>query len=124
MDAINYKSGKVPFDIGATPTSGIHVKPLAALRDLYGLERRPVTVVEPFQMLGLVEDDLKKVMGIDTDLLWNPNTLFGNFDDKKKMWRTPWGQDVLISDDFTYNESSGRSTYMLVEIKVTLQRPQ
>ncbi len=107
MDALNYKNGKVPFDIGAAPTSGIHVKPLNELRSYYGLEEKPVTVVEPLQMLGLVEDDLKEAMGIDTDRLWNPNTLFGNFDDKKKLWKTPWGQDVLISEDFTYQENDG-----------------
>lgn len=107
MDAINYKSGKVPFDIGAASTSGIHVKPLAALREYYGLEKRPVTVLEPMQMLGLVEDDLKQAMGIDTDLLWNPNTLFGNFNDGFKEWKTPWGQVVMISEDFAYDENDG-----------------
>lgn len=108
MDALNFKNGKVPFDIGAAPTSGIHVKPLAALRDYYNLDKRPITVVEPLQMLGLVEDDLKEVMGIDTDMLWNPNTLFGNFNDQFKEWKTPWGQVVLISEDFTYEEKNGQ----------------
>jgi len=107
MDALNFKNGKVPFDIGAAPTSGIHVKPLDALRDYYNLDKRPVKVIEPLQMLGLVEEDLKEAMGIDTDMLWNPNTLFGNFNDKFKEWKTPWGQIVLISEDFAYDEKEG-----------------
>lgn len=115
IDAINFKNGKVPFDIGAAPTSGIHVKPLADLREYYDLEKRPIKVLEPFQMLGFVEDDLKEAMGIDTDNLWNPNTLFGNFNDKFKEWRTPWGQTVLISEDFTVDENEDGSVSIYAE---------
>lgn len=107
LDAINHKAGKVPLDIGSSPTSGIHVRPLEALREYYGLEKKPVTVIEPFQMLGLVEDDLKETMGIDTDLLWNPNTLFGNFNEGFKEWKTPWGQVVLVSEDLIVDEADG-----------------
>ena len=60
-DALNHKAGQVPIDFGGGPTSGIHCRLVEKLRDYYGLEKRPVKVVEPYQMLGLIDDDLKEV---------------------------------------------------------------
>lgn len=57
QNALNYKDGPVPMDFGGTAVTGIHVSVVAALRDHYGLEKRPVKVIEPYQMLGEVEDD-------------------------------------------------------------------
>ena len=98
--ALQHKEGQIPIDFGGGPTSGIHCRLVGKLRDYYGLEKRPVTVIEPYQMLGLIEDDLKDAVGIDTVSLWSPGTLFG-FDNKDwKEWQTPWGQDVLMAGDF------------------------
>ena len=47
---------RVPIDCGSTGVTGIHVSCVAALRDHYGLEKRPVKIHEPYQMLGLVEE--------------------------------------------------------------------
>ena len=58
---------RVPLDFGSTAVTGIHVSCVAALREYYGLEKRPVKVHEPYQMLGYVEEDLKAAMGIDTE---------------------------------------------------------
>ncbi len=61
LDALNHRQpDRVPLDIGATMCSGMHVSCVAALRDFYGLEKRPVKVHEPFQMLGLIEEDSKR----------------------------------------------------------------
>ncbi len=51
---------RVPIDFGSTSVTGIHVSCVAALRDYYGLEKRPVKIREPYQMLGLIEDDLRE----------------------------------------------------------------
>ena len=37
-----------------------------ALRQHYGLDPHPVRVIEPFQMLGEIEEDLQEIMGIDS----------------------------------------------------------
>ncbi|PIE34270.1 hypothetical protein CSA56_07735 [candidate division KSB3 bacterium] len=60
---------------GGGPTSGIHCRLVEKLRDYYGLAKRPVTVPEPYQMLGQIDDDLKDTIGIDTVPLWGPGTL-------------------------------------------------
>ena len=38
---------RVPIDFGGTAVTGIHVTCVAALRDYYGLEKRPVKIHEP-----------------------------------------------------------------------------
>ena len=64
--AINHEEGPVLFDIGGMPTTGIHCKVVEGLREYYGLEKKPIKILEPVQMLALVEDDLKKAMGIQS----------------------------------------------------------
>ncbi|MCC7349246.1 MAG: hypothetical protein IT446_01635 [Phycisphaerales bacterium] len=89
-----------PMDFGGTPVTGIHCSIIEKLRNHYGLERRPVKVHEPYQMLGMVEDDLKTAMGIDVEGVPAPNTIFGFPPENYKPWSTPWGQEVLVPADF------------------------
>jgi Uroporphyrinogen decarboxylase (URO-D) len=90
----------VPIDFGATAVTGIHVSCVAALRDYYGLENRPVKVHEPYQMLGWIDDDLKEAMGIDAEGATPPKTMFGFANDRWKPWRTPQGLEVLVAEGF------------------------
>jgi len=99
---------RIPIDFGSTPVTGIHASVVAALREHYGLERRPVKVHEPYQMLALVEDDLQQALGIDTDGVFARDTLFGFPNEGWRPWRTPWGQELLVSKHFrTTQEPSG-----------------
>ncbi len=99
-DATNHRRpDRVPVDFGATAVSGIHVSVVAALRDYYGLERRPVKVHEPYQMLGWVDSDLKDALGIDTEGVFRRNTMFGF---PNQDWK-PWvfnGLEVLVAGGF------------------------
>jgi hypothetical protein len=98
--ALQHQEGPVPMDFGGTAVTGIHVSVVAALRDHYGLAKRPVKVIEPYQMLGEVEDDLKEVMGVDVTGIYGRTTLFGFPLEQWKEWRTPWGQEVLVPGQF------------------------
>ena len=91
---------RIPIDFGSTPVTGIHASVVAALREHYGLERRPVKVHEPYQMLALIEDDLQQALGIDTDGVFARDTLFGFPNEGWRPWRTPWGQELLVSQHF------------------------
>lgn len=102
--ALNHQSGPVPLDIGMFPTSGIHISTMEKLRDYYGLEKRIPKVLEPFQMLGMVEDDLREVVGIDTKPLWGQGTMYGFKNEDFKEFMTPWGQKVLVARDFNTTE--------------------
>jgi uroporphyrinogen-III decarboxylase len=101
LKALNHETpDRVPVDFGSTATTGVHISCVAALRDYYGLEKRPVKVSEPYQMLGWIDDDLKDVMGIDTEGLYPHKTLFGFPNENWREFRLPWGQDVLVSEHF------------------------
>lgn len=98
----------IPIDFGSTAVTGIHVSVVAALRDHYGLDRHPVKVNEPYQMLGEVEADLAAAIGIDTIGVIPRINMLGFANERWKPWRTPWGQDVLIGGDFiTSNAADG-----------------
>ena len=106
--AIDHKSGVLPVDFGSSFVTGVHCSCVEQLRAYYGLENRPVRICEPYQMLGLVEDDLKDAMGIDTKSLFPYRTIFGFPNENWKPFRTWWGQDVLVSEHFqTRSDESG-----------------
>jgi hypothetical protein len=45
---------RIPVDFGSSFITGIHCSVVEKLREFYGLERHPIKVAEPYQMLGLV----------------------------------------------------------------------
>lgn len=93
---------RIVFDMGSAPTTGVHVQALEKLRDYYGLEKRPVRVIEPYQMLGLVEPDLMDAIGIDVTAAWGENNMFGfNNQPPLKLFKTFWGQEVLVPEKFS-----------------------
>ena len=94
----------LPMDFGASFITGIHCSVVESLRRHYRLEPRPVKVCEPYQMLGLVEEDLMDAMRIDTVPIFPNRTIFGFVNENWKPWRTPWGQDVLVSEHFQVEE--------------------
>jgi hypothetical protein len=50
--------------------------------------------------LGEIDDELKEIIGIDTQPADIGNTMFGFRNEKWKEWKTPWGQLVLVADKF------------------------
>ena len=90
---------RIPVDFSSTPVTGIHVTCVAALRDYYGLEKRPVKIHEPYQMLGWLDEDLKQAMGIDVEGVFPYDTLFGFRNRGWKPWRFA-GLEVLVPEDF------------------------
>ena len=99
---------RVPVEFSATAVTGMHVTCVAALRDHYGLEKRPVKVWEPYQMLGWIDPDLRDALNLDVDGLIGRNTLFGFPNENWRDFTTPWGQDVLVSEHFrTSTDANG-----------------
>ncbi|HSB79007.1 MAG TPA: uroporphyrinogen decarboxylase family protein [Candidatus Methylomirabilis sp.] len=91
---------RVPVDFGSSTVTGMHVSVVAALREYYGLERRPVTLLAPSSMLGYLDEDLLDAMGIDVIGLFPRNTSFGYPNEDWKEYRLPWGQVVLVPGQF------------------------
>jgi len=92
----------------------VHVSVVAALREHYGLEKRPVRVHEPFQMLGWIDDDLKDAMGIDVVGVFARNTMFGFAADDWKTWELN-GLEVLVPGQFNTTTDANGDTLVYPE---------
>ncbi|MFH1743650.1 MAG: uroporphyrinogen decarboxylase family protein [bacterium] len=111
--ALNHRQPeRVPLEFGATATTGMHVTCVAALRNCYGLEKRPVKVHEPYQMLGWIDEDLMQVMGLDVDGVYPRCTLFGFPNENWKPWRLRNGLDVLVSEYFKTTVNQHGDTFI------------
>ncbi len=104
---INHKQpDRVVVDFGSTPVTGIHAIIVEKLRNFYGLEKKPVRITEPYQMLGELEPDLIVAMDIDVIGLSGEKNMFGIENKNWKMHRTFWGQEVLFPGEFNYTYNS------------------
>ena len=68
---------KIPLDMGSTPVSGIAAGALYELRKALKLQDKLVKVHEPFQILGMVEEDIMNALKIDIIGLWGRTNFFG-----------------------------------------------
>lgn len=101
--ALNHvETDRPPIDLGATAVTGIHVSVVAGLRKALGLAKPGdrVKVVEPYQMLGEVDDPLKRALGVDCIGLWGRSTLFGFENRGWKPWVTFDGTPVQVPEGF------------------------
>lgn len=112
-NALNHRETRVPIDLGSTGVTGMHSTVVEKLRSHFGLEERPVKIHEPYQMLGLIEEDLKEALGVDVDGVYPAGTLFGFPARDWKEWRAPWGQELLVPGRFnvTYDEKGACYLY-------------
>ena len=107
LKTVNHQQpDRVVIDLGSTAVTGIHVHALSRLRRHYGLQRKPIRVTEPFQMLGEVDWELIDPIGIDVVGVTGRNNMFGfNNHGPYKEWKTPWGQRVMVPMKFNVTYS-------------------
>jgi uroporphyrinogen decarboxylase len=64
--ALNHKEAdRVPFDLGATVLTGIHRQSYRALRSYLGLPKVKDNIVDIFQQIVLVDDDVREILKCD-----------------------------------------------------------
>lgn len=114
LKAVNHQQpNRIVLDMGATAVTGIHVNAISQLRRHYGLQRKPIRVIEPFQMLGEVGWELIDSIGIDVIGAWGRNNMFGfNNHAPYKEWKTPWGQRVMVP--FHFNTTTDKNGDILM----------
>ena len=105
--SLSHVAGPVPVDFGSNAVTGMHVTVVEALRRHYGLENRPVRVIEPYQMLGEIEEDLKQAIGVDVEGVYHESTMFGFKLGDWKEWTAPWGQKLHVPGTFRTIERDG-----------------
>jgi hypothetical protein len=111
LTCLNHKEPeKLPFDLGSTMITGIHVSSLHKLKVSLGLIQpdEPVKVIEPYQMLGEVDDDLRRALGVDTISLRSETNIFGFKNKNWKRWTFFDGTPLLVPEKFnTILDKSG-----------------
>jgi hypothetical protein len=101
-ETLNHKiPDKVPIDFGSTVVTGIAVSTISKLREHYGLSNEPpVKVIDPYQMLGEIDDDLKEVLEIDCVELSGKKNFYGFEDKDWKPFRLFDDTEVLVPGNF------------------------
>lgn len=116
LKTLNHKQpDRVVVDFGSTSVTGIHVLVVEKLREHFGLEKRPVKVIEPYQMLGEIDTDLLNAMDIDVTGLFSAKNMFGVPNEGWKVHRTLWGQEVLFPAEFNYTYNDNGDILMYPE---------
>ncbi|MBK7131433.1 MAG: methyltransferase [Bacteroidales bacterium] len=116
IKTINHQQpDRVVVDFGTTGVTGIHVLIVEKLRDYYGLEKRPVKVIEPYQMLGEIDSELVKAMELDVIGLFGAKNMFGVPNENWKVHKTLWGQEVMFPGTFNYTFNSNGDILMYPE---------
>jgi len=103
---------RVPVDFGSTTVTGIHVSCVAALRDYYGLEKKPVKAIDPGQMLGEIEEDLKRALGIDVEGVMRRTTRYGFPLTDWKPWRMYDGLEISVPGGFNTTVDANGDTLL------------
>ena len=114
LAAINHRqSDKVPIDIGAAHNTGISVCALMRLRDALGLPKKDIPIYETMQMLGEVDDDVRRVLGGDVIGLNNKYDFLGvPFDGDNQLFIMPDGTRTLINSKHKVRSEQDGRTYL------------
>jgi uroporphyrinogen-III decarboxylase len=120
IKTINHQQpDKVVVDFGSTAVTGIHVLIVEKLREYYGLERKPVKVIEPYQMLGEIDAELVRAMDLDVIGLFSAKNMFGVPNEGWKVHKTLWGQEVMFPGTFNYTYTDHGDILMYPEGDMT-----
>lgn len=83
----------IPFDIGGTDCSSIHVITYQKLRTLLGLPQRPIRCGCLVQLVAETDADVQEALQVDAEALF-----FGA--QQTKTWTTPFGVELIVPARF------------------------
>jgi len=117
LDALNHRQpDRVPVDFGSTAVTGMHVTAVTRLRlAVLGDKGFRVKVIEPYQMLGEIDEPLRQAMGIDCVGLAGPATLFGFANSDWKPFTLFDGTEVLVPGEFNVRREADGSLVIFPE---------
>jgi len=102
------------FDLGAGGQTGMGVCAVGRLREaLLGESDYKVKVIEPYQMLGEIDEDLRKAIQADVVGVHPPRDMFGLRHDQWKPFTMPVdGTEVLVPKDFNFTVDNNGDLFM------------
>ena len=115
--AINHQSvDRVPIDFGASAVTGIGAGAVHHLRQaLLPGEHSKVKVIEPYQMLGEIDEILYQVLGLDVAGIFSPKTMFGFKNERWKPFTLFDGTEVLVPGDFNVTRDTNNDLLIYPE---------
>jgi len=115
--ALNHgETDRIPVDFGSTAVTGISASVVNKLRKYFGLDSSsPVKVIEPYQILGEIADDLKQKLWVDCIGIGGKNNLFGYENGNWKEWKLFDGTPVLVSGLFNTKVEDDGSIFQYPE---------
>lgn len=107
---------RVCVDFGATHVTGISVSTLSKVRKaLLGEDDYRVKVIEPYQMLGEIDEQLTEALGIDVVGVLGPKTMFGFENKDWKPFTMFDGTEVLVPGNFNVTPDDKGGWYLYPE---------
>ena len=101
LSALNHRHpDKIPVDFGGSPVTGISASMVYKLRKYFKLPEHPVKVMDCYQMLGEVEEDLREKLCVDCVPVMAYTNLFGFRNTDWKPWTLFDGTPVLVPGGF------------------------
>ncbi|MCX5682474.1 MAG: methyltransferase, partial [Planctomycetota bacterium] len=92
---------RVCVDFGSTAVTGMHVAAVTRLRRaVLGQPEYRVKVIEPYQMLGEIDEELRAALGIDVGGVLGRTTLFGFENAGWQPFELFDGTPVLVPESF------------------------
>jgi hypothetical protein len=91
---------KIPFDLGGTSVSSLHVRCIGQLREYYKLPKEYVTAWSISSMAGIVPAELADRMAVDTAAAIARGGPFGMPREDYKLWTMPDGQEIFVPGMF------------------------
>ena len=108
QSALNHRQpDRVPVDFGATAITGMHVSVVHRLRQrVLGEPDYRVKVIEPYQMLGEIDDRLRIALGIDVQGVMPRKSMFGTEANNWKPFTLFDGTECLVPESFVVSSDS------------------
>ncbi|HOK95194.1 MAG TPA: hypothetical protein PKW71_03620, partial [Anaerohalosphaeraceae bacterium] len=104
IDTLNHRQpDRLCVDFGAGGQTGMGAGAVYRLRRaLIGQSDYRVKIIEPFQMLGEIDQQLRNVLRLDVAGFNPPTNMFGFRDEGWKPFDMPDGTPVLVPEKFNY----------------------
>jgi len=108
---------KLCVDFGAGGQTGMGCCAVHRLREaVLGKSDHIVKIIEPYQMLGEIDEELRKALNLDVVGVNPPCDMFGVRQENFKSFKMPVdGTEVLIAGEFNYTEDANGDLLMYPE---------
>lgn len=104
---------RICVDFGAGGQTGMGAGAVHRLRkSVLGESNYRVKIVEPYQMLGEVDEELRRALALDVVGINTPSTMFGFANEGWKPFEMPDGTPVSVPEKFNYTKGQEGSIYL------------